>query len=198
MPTGLAGLEPFIRFALLCLVAFWVIVGGFVIGAQFDDTARHVIGYVGTGAMLLAQFYSLRKRWSALSRFGSLRDWLQRHKGLALAGSALVVVHGGSGTMPRGLAMLAILLMLVTTLSGVVGHYIHARALKARSELRAELKKQGLSDAQIEDELFMLSFSEAAFREWKRVHHPITNAFFAVTLIHILSMMFFGGVLKRG
>lgn len=198
VPAWLAGIEPFLRFALLCLVAFWVIVGGFVVGAQFSDTTRHIIGYAGTTAMVLAQFYSLRKRWPALSRFGSLKDWLQRHKVLALLGSAIVVVHAGSGQMPRGLAMLAILLMLVTALSGVVGHFIHARALKARSELRAELKKQGMSDAQVEEELFMLSFSEAAFREWKRIHHPITNAFFAVTLIHILSMLFFGGVVTRG
>lgn len=192
------GLSTFARFGALLLVSFWAIVGAFVAGSFLGDTPRHVIGYAAAGSILLAQAYSLRKRLPALKRLGSLPSWLRYHKALAIAATALAVIHAGSGEMPRGLALVTVVAMLVTALSGVVGAYIHARALRERSQLRTELKKEGFSDAEIEERIFLLSLSEATFREWKTIHKPITYAFFGLLALHVVVMLVFSGVLDRG
>lgn len=194
----LAGILPFLRFALLAMVAFWAIVVAFLAGSFFSDTARHVLGYAGFGLIMAAQIYFLRKKHAALAVLGTIKAWFGRHQILTMVGALLVVMHSGGGEMPRGMALVSIVLMLVTVISGMVGSYIHGQALRARAQLRAELKQKGLSASEVEDELVMLSFSEAAFRDWKKIHHPITMGFFIATMIHIAAMIFLGGPLVRG
>lgn len=195
----LTSLLPFLRFALLALAAFWAIVGASLAGSFLGDTTRHVLGYAGFGLILAAQLYFLRKRSTALARLGTVKQWFGRHQIFTMIGALMVVVHsGGGGRMPKGIALVAVVLMLVTVISGMVGAYIHAQAVRARSQLRAELKQKGLSAAEVEDELVMLSFSEAAFRDWRKIHKPITMGFFLATAVHIAAMILFGGPLDRG
>lgn len=192
----LAGIEPFLRFALLCIGAFWVIAGAFIAGSFLDGTVRHLIGYAGTFLILVAQVYFLRKKYPSLAWLGPVRVWMKRHEVLTLIGSALVVVHAGGNGMPSGLAMVSIILMLVTAISGMVGAYIHQNAIRARGEMRAELRKQGRSPAEIDEELYLVTLSESAFREWKRVHQPITWGFLVTMVFHIFFMILFGGAVK--
>ncbi len=192
----LAGIEPFLRFALLCIGAFWVIAAAFIAGSFLDGTVRHLIGYLGTFLILLAQVYFIRKKYPKLTWLGPVRVWMKRHEVLTLVGSALVVVHAGGNGMPSGLAMVSIVLMLVTAISGMVGVYIHNKAIRARSEMRSELRKQGKKDAEIEEELYLVTLSESAFREWKRVHQPITWGFMLTMTLHIFFMILFGGAVK--
>ncbi len=192
----LAGVETFLRFILLSLVSFWLIGGAFVLGSFLDGTVRHALGYLGTLLILVAQVYFLRKRYQSLAWLGPIRVWMKRHEILTIVGSLLVVVHAGGRDVPKGLALISIVFMLVTAISGMIGAYIHNRAVRARGELRAELRKQGKKEAEIEEELYLLSLSESAFREWKRVHRPITWFFLATMTLHIFFMILFGGSLK--
>lgn len=192
-----AAIAPWLRMSLLFIFATLVIALGFYVGTFFDDRTRHILGYLGTFAMLFAQMYWARKRVAGLARFGTLKVWLERHEFLTLFGSFLVIVHAGDGTPPRGMALITFILMLVTVISGATGSFIHKQILKEKSELRARLKSQGLSPEQIEDEMYAVSFSEEAFRNWKRVHHPITMAFFAMLVLHMFSMIFFGGIIDH-
>ncbi len=194
----LEGLASFARFGLFLLLSFWAIVGAFVAGSFLDDPRRHVVGYAAMASILVAMTYSLRKWLPALKRLGPLPLWLRYHKVLAVTATAAAVVHAGSGEMPRGLALLTILTMLVTALSGVVGAVIHARALRERQQMRVELKREGFSDREIEERIFLLSLSEAAFREWKRIHKPITYAFFVLLAVHVAAMLVFSGALDSG
>lgn len=195
MPV-LAGTEVFLRFALLALVSFWLIGGAFVGGSFLDATVRHVLGYAGTALILIAQVYFLRKRFPALAWLGPVRVWMKRHEVLTIVGSLLVVAHAGGRDVPKGLALLSIVFMLVTCISGMIGAYIHQRAVRARGELKAQLRREGKKEAEIEDELYLLSLSETAFREWKRVHRPITWFFMVTMTLHIFFMILFGGALK--
>ncbi len=194
----LEGLTSFARFGLFLILSFWAIVGAFVAGSFLDDPRRHLVGYLAAVSILVAMVYSLRKRLPALKRLGPIPRWLRYHKVLAVTATAAAVVHAGAGEMPRGLALLTIVSMLVTALSGVVGAVIHARALRERQEMRAELRREGFTDREIEERIFLLSLSEAAFREWKRIHKPITYAFFGLLTVHVVAMIVFAGVLDRG
>lgn len=184
----------FARLIGLFFATAGIIVIGFTVGRGMGDAARHLIGYAGTILILLAQTYSLRKRLPVLARFGPLKLWMACHQLLTLLGSALVVVHAGGGDPPRGLALLSFLLMLAAVLSGLVGAWIHARALKARSAMRSELRKQGLSEADVEDQLFLVTMTESTFRSWRSIHRPITMSFFATLFLHVVAMFLFGGV----
>lgn len=184
----------FARLIALFIATAGIIVVGFTLGSGMSAAERHLLGYSGTILIILAQGYSLRKRLPLLARFGPLKVWMSRHQTLTILGSALVVVHAGGGQPPKGLALVSFLLMLASVISGLAGAWIHARALKARSELRSELRRQGLSDAQVEDELFIISMTESTFRSWKAVHRPITVSFFATLALHVMAMYLFGGV----
>lgn len=182
----------------MAILAFWVIVGGFFLGSQMLNVERHLIGYAGTGLILLAQVYTVRKRYPKILKFGTLKGWMAAHRVMTLTGAGLVIIHTGSSEMPQGIALITAVIMMVTTLSGVVGAYIHNHAIRERAALRQSLAQQGLSKQAIEDELYLISFSEATFRDWKKIHQPITMAFFAALFIHVLSMIYYGGILQRG
>ncbi len=191
------GIMPWLRTSVMFIVITGILVIGFQIGTLFDDRIRHILGYLGTFAMLFGQMYYMRKKFPQLARLGTLKVWLERHEFLAIFGTFLIVVHAGDGTPPRGMALLTFILMLVTAISGALGSFIHKQILKEKSEMRARLKSQGLDAAAIEDEMYAVSFTEEAFRNWKKVHMPITMAFFTMLLLHMFSMIFFGGLLDR-
>ncbi len=187
----------FARFIGLFLLTAGIIVVGLTAGGAMTAAERHLVGYAGTAFILLAQLYALRKKFPALARLGPLKLWMERHQTMTLVGAALVVVHAGGGDPPRGLALMSFILMLATVLSGLVGAWIHSRAVKAKSQLRAELKQQGVPAGEIEDRVFLVSMTESTFRYWRTVHAPITVTFFATLVLHVAAMIFFGGVLNE-
>jgi hypothetical protein len=69
--------------------------------------------------------YPLRKRWAWLGRHGSSRHWLDFHVLLGLAAPIVVTLH--SSFKFSGIAGVAYWIMIVVSLSGVVGRYIYAQ-----------------------------------------------------------------------
>lgn len=189
---------PLARFAILFVTAVASISVALTIGSGLSDTGRHEAGYIGLGLLMIGQLYYVRKKWPNLFPFGTLKGWMAGHRSLTAIGTFLIIVHAGDGDAPRGLAALALIFMLATALSGMTGSYIHSHAARARAAFRADLKRQGFDDAAIEEELFLLSFSEQAFRQWRKVHVPITAAFFTLTVLHVFAMILFGGVVNHG
>lgn len=185
----LAGYFLWIRWAFLLFSLILVSAVAAYYGHLLSDGTRHVLGYLGLGLILLAQYYLWAKfhpRW----RWGwPIRRWLRLHMALALGGAFLILFHAASGRMPRGLALMAVVAMLATAASGITGALLHGRALRL---VRAG-EERGLG----EDELFLLSLTEETFRRWREVHHPITYAFFFLAGAHLMAMLLLLGWLAR-
>jgi hypothetical protein len=83
------------------------------------------LGMIGFFMFLLIYLYPLRKRWAWLGRQGSSRHWLDFHVLLGLAAPLVVTFH--SAFKFNGIAGIAYWIMIVVSLSGVVGRYIYAQ-----------------------------------------------------------------------
>ena len=97
-------------------------------------TVGHGLGVLGTLMISTGVAgYSLRKRWGALQRAGSLRHWLQVHIFLCTLGPFLVLLH--TSFKFGGLVSIAFWSMAVVVASGLFGRYVYAhipRSLQGR------------------------------------------------------------------
>jgi hypothetical protein len=99
---------------------------------QFAPTGRigHSFGILGTFMMFVGvSTYTLRKRWSALHRFGKLKYWLQTHIFLCTFGPFLILLH--TTFKFGGIVSIAFWSMTLVVLSGVFGRYVYVRIPKA-------------------------------------------------------------------
>jgi hypothetical protein len=83
------------------------------------------LGMFGFFMFLLIYLYPLRKRWAWLGRQGSSRHWLDFHVLLGLTAPIVVTFH--SSFKFSGIAGVAYWIMIVVSLSGVVGRYLYAQ-----------------------------------------------------------------------
>jgi len=126
-----------------------------------------LLGYVGLSLTVVAQVYTVVKRIGVpeyIRRVGGAALWLNIHIVLSLAGFVAILVHAGfpfqfrsANLFAHGFAALATWLLLVTTISGVLGRYLyrHLPALKR------------------------------AFSLWKPIHLAVTALFFLFALLHV-------------
>jgi hypothetical protein len=94
----------------------------------------------GIAAFLLFLFlwlYPIRKRMSWLASAGSLTRWLDVHIVVGLVVPIVGAIH--AGWRFRGLIGLGYLLMLLVSLSGIVGRYLYVRIPRGRSGLQLTL-----------------------------------------------------------
>ena len=115
---------------------------------------------------------------------------LRLHEWMAWAGSLLVLVHAGVH-FNAILAWLALAAMLVNIGSGLTGKYLLRRAQAWLKAARAELKEEGLSEAEIKTRLHQDSLTVDLVRQWRRVHLPISLAFAVLALAHIVAVFIF-------
>lgn len=149
--------------------------------------------YLGIPGVLLiiGSFgYSLRKR--KLIMFGKPATLLRLHEYMAWAGSLLILVHAGIH-FNAILGWLAVWAMLVNIVSGLTGKFLLRRARIRLEETRNQMRAQGLSGAELEDNLFWDSLTFDAVKQWRAVHYPITLAFSTLALGHIVSIFLFWG-----
>lgn len=159
------------------------------------DAALHVLGLVwigrwlgipGVALILLSVGYSVRKR----RRGGAGPGALRRHEWQAWAGSLLVLVHAGVDFQAI-LAWLAVLAMMVNVASGLTGKFLLGRARRRLEVNRAGIRDQGLAPAALEQRMYWDSLTFDTIRQWRTVHVPITLAFAALALGHIVSTLLF-------
>jgi len=149
--------------------------------------------YLGIPGVLLiiGSFgYSLRKRKRIT--FGKPATLLRLHEYMAWAGSLLILVHAGIH-FNAILGWLAVWAMLVNIASGLTGKFLLQRARIRLEETRAQMRAQGLSGAELEDNLYWDSLTFDAVKQWRSVHYPITLAFAVLALGHIVSIFLFWG-----
>jgi hypothetical protein len=83
------------------------------------------LGMLGFLMFLLIYLYPLRKKWAWLGRQGSSRHWLNFHVLLGLSAPIVITFH--SSFKFSGVAGVAYWLMMMVSLSGIVGRYIYAQ-----------------------------------------------------------------------
>jgi hypothetical protein len=88
----------------------------------------HVMGAVGALMILMPVAYSVRKHWKRLSRWGSLKTWLEAHVFCGIVGPMLVTVH--TAMRFGGIVAVAYWSMMLVVLSGFVGRYFFVRIPK--------------------------------------------------------------------
>jgi hypothetical protein len=163
------------------------------------DAGLHLLDAVWIGRylgipgviLILASFgHSLRKR--GVIQTGNPVFLLRLHEWLAWAGSLLVLVHAGVH-FNAVLAWLALAAMLVNIGSGLTGKFLLRRAQAWLKAARAELKDEGLSDADIKARLHRDSLTVDLVRQWRKIHLPISLAFAVLALAHIVAVFIFWG-----
>lgn len=98
----------------------------------------HRAGWLGSGLMIVMMAYSLRKRIPFMMSLGRLEAWLNIHIFLGLIATVLVTSH--TTLKLGGIVSICFWLMLITTLSGIVGRYIYVQIPRGISgnELRID------------------------------------------------------------
>lgn len=141
--------------------------------------------------LILGSFgHSLRKR--KIIESGNPVRLLRLHEWMAWAGSLLVLVHAGIH-FNAVLAWLAVLAMLVNITSGLTGKYLLRRSLGWLREARGKLREAGAGEEEIELGLYWDSLAFDIVKQWRRVHFPISLAFAALALSHIIAIFLFWG-----
>jgi hypothetical protein len=83
------------------------------------------LGMLGFLMFLLIYLYPLRKKWAWLGKQGNSRHWLNFHVLLGLTAPIVITFH--SSFKFSGIAGVAYWLMILVSLSGIVGRYIYAQ-----------------------------------------------------------------------
>ena len=146
------------------------------------------LGIPGTIIILLSFFYSMRKR--KLISFGKPKTLLTLHETLTWIGALMILVHAGIHIYTI-LPWLALIAMLVTVISGMIGKYLLDRSRRFLAEKKEVYSQQGLSEQEIEKKLFWDATTFDLMKKWRAVHLPITLVFAVLAITHILSIFLF-------
>ena len=177
---------PFIHwYALMILIAIGI---DFILH-QFDLVyIGRYLGLGGTIVILLSFVYSLRKR--KIIETGSPKQLLMWHEYLAWAGSIMLLVHAGIH-FNAWLPWLAVVMLLITVGSGLVGKFLLKNANESLKERRIALMNTGSSIEDADKKLFFDSITVDLMKKWRIVHLPITLLLGILTLLHIITIIMF-------
>ncbi len=145
-------------------------------------------GIVGTFLIIISFTYSLRKK--KIIKFGKLKSYLKMHEYLAWTGSLMVLVHGGlhfNAILPWA----AIIAMLVAVISGLVGKYLLKQSVNTLSAKKDVFAGAGLTDEEIEKNIFWDSLAVKAMKQWRSLHKPITIMFGIASALHVFTILIF-------
>lgn len=188
------------RFYIIILAGLAALAGGFLIETSFSfitgwplghTQKGHLLGWLGLGIMLLVFGYSVKKRFGRQT--GWPKAWFWLHQLAGIIAPVLIIVHAG----PHFHALvpsLALTAMLIVTLSGLTGAFVHRKALTLLNSGRKALLAQGLSEQQAEDKLYDLAAEAASFKIWRLIHVPVAVLFMILVIAHIGGALYFGGL----
>ncbi|MBK7432267.1 MAG: hypothetical protein IPI62_15475 [Bacteroidetes bacterium] len=178
---------PFFQwYALMILIA--IAVDYFLHRLNLVWVGRY-LGLIGTLFILVSLTYSLRKR--KLIDFGSPKKLLSLHEYLSWIGSIMLLIHAGihfNALLP----WLAILMLLITVASGLVGKFLLKKANEALKERKQHLINTGITIVEAEKILHFDSITVDLMKKWRVVHLPITLILGILSLMHIVTVIMFG------
>ncbi len=187
------------RTKVLLGLVFLTIFGGFLLEYVLTTTPlrpfghtqiAHIIGWIGLVCIGLTLVYPF-KRWRHPNQVWP-KAWFQAHMVFGVTGPALIFIHSGAH-FHAWVPILAMIAMVLVVMSGITGQALHYLAFRTLYEQRHDLAGQGLSEEAIEARLHELALEEEMLRWWKCFHGPITGTFLALTLLHVGGAIYFGG-----
>ena len=119
--------SPMILLAVACLVA--IVFGMRAHTERFitpETGLGYLLGIVGGSAMLVLLIYPARKRVRWLGFIGSVKHWFELHMALGLIGPLLVLFHSNFQLGATN-SNVALVCMLVVSISGLFGRYFYSR-----------------------------------------------------------------------
>ncbi|MES9844663.1 MAG: hypothetical protein ABW162_10880 [Candidatus Sedimenticola sp. PURPLELP] len=179
------------------ITPFLVMFGSLILAAVIADALLHHfglgwigrwLGIPGTVLILLSFFYSMRKR--KVISFGRPKTLLALHETLAWTGALMMLLHAGIHVYSI-LPWLALIAMMINVISGMTGKYLLDRSRRHMAERKQFYSQQGLSDGEIEKQLFWDATTFDLMKRWRVIHLPITLAFAVLGIAHILSITLF-------
>jgi hypothetical protein len=185
-PVFSAYVLPFLQwFSLMIIIAILIDLGLHYL--KLVAVGRY-LGYAGTFTIIGSFAYSLRKR--KIIKTGSPKTYLTVHEYMAWAGSVMLLVHAGihfNALLP----WLAVLAMIISVISGLVGKFLLKKASLAHKDNIQLLMLAGASKEDAEKKLFFESIAVDLMKKWRLVHLPITLLFALLALIHIITVFLF-------
>jgi hypothetical protein len=185
-PVFSAYVLPFLQwFSLMIIVAILMDLGLHYL--KLVAVGRY-LGYAGTFIIIGSFGYSLRKR--KIIKSGSPKTYLMVHEYMAWAGSVMLLIHAGihfNALLP----WLAVLAMIISVISGLVGKFLLKKASLAHKENIQSLVLGGASKEDAEKKLFFESIAVDLMKKWRMVHLPLTLLFALLALIHIITIFLF-------
>jgi divalent metal cation (Fe/Co/Zn/Cd) transporter len=147
-------------------------------------------GWAAVACLLLVFGYSIRKRWGRDRRWS--KGWFRVHMGAGVLGTVVALVHSGAHFHALT-PILTMIVLLIITLSGIVGQALHYPAVRMLHDRRHELLDQGVDEGEVEARLHVLAAREEVIRSWQYLHAPLTVVFAVLLLLHIAGSVYFGG-----
>lgn len=146
------------------------------------------LGFAGTFLIVLSFLYSLKKR--KILKSGSPKKLLNLHEYLSWAGSLMLLVHAGihfNAILP----WLAILMLLITVASGLIGKFLLKKSNENLKQKRQLLVAGGRDKEAAEKKLFADSITVDLMKKWRMAHLPITLLLLVFSIIHIVTILMF-------
>jgi hypothetical protein len=181
------------RLSGLITIIFLVVVNAVFIEILLDRFGikghRLFTGILGVSLIAVSFGYSLRKRRLIP---GSPRVWLTFHEWLAILGTFVLLVHTGAHFTAL-IPIITLILTLITFVSGLVGRYVYNNARANLKEKKAELKKDGLTDEEIDTRLWGLAIASKTLSRWRELHKPIVILLVIMAVYHATSALYYRG-----
>ena len=109
------------------------------------------LGVTGVASMLMTLPYYVRKRWKALARIGTVKQWLEVHIFFGIVGPVLITLH--TSFKFNGIVSVAYWLMMTVWGSGFVGRYLYVRIPKSIRGVELTHAQVGESLARVQQQL---------------------------------------------
>jgi len=169
------------------MIVLAIVIDYFLHRYQMVSVGRY-LGFIGTFIILISFVYSLRKR--KIIQSGSPKKLLVLHEYLAWIGSIMLLVHAGihfNALLP----WIAILALMISVASGLVGKFLLKKANETLKEKRQALLNSGISKDEADKKLFFDSITVDLMKKWRVVHLPITLILAILALMHIITIVMF-------
>lgn len=181
------------RLSGLILIIFLVVINAVFIEILLDKLGieghKLFTGLIGVGLVTVSFAYSLRKRRLIP---GTPIFWLFFHEWLSIIGTFVVFIHTGTH-LKAIVPIITLVLIFVTFVSGLVGRYVYQNARTNIRAQKASLKKEGLTDTEIDTRLWGLIVASEALSRWRYLHKPIVFLLVIMVVFHAASALYFRG-----
>jgi hypothetical protein len=132
------------------------------------------LGVAGVFSMLMTLPYYVRKRVKALSKVGTVKQWLEVHIFFGIVGPVLITFH--TSFKFNGIVSVAYWLMMTVWASGFVGRYLYVRIPKSIRGVELSLAEVEATLSRVQQQIQTQSWPQAVQAELDAFEHAITPA----------------------